>query len=150
VAPNSAYTNTWTEGHWGTGVACHLAGGVIYVIKLAIQPEEGAIPCHLKAHTIVANTHARRAPSHASAHPQLSFGRYIFNLTEFPVISKLFQDAKFQRMAQPICPADQQHLDPFQFNIIIQTPGQSVATHVDGVYFWGASCFQFHSGCWPS
>jgi len=131
-------------------VACHLAGGVINVIKLAIQPEEGAIPCHLKAHTIVANTHARCAPSHASAHPQLSFGRYIFNLTEFPVISKLFQDAKFQRMAQPICPADQQHLDPFQFNIIIQTPGQSVATHVDGVYFWGASCFQFHSGCWPS
>ena len=25
----------------------------------------------------------------------------------------------------------------------LQLPGQSVATHIDGVYFWGASRFQF-------
>jgi len=67
----------------------------------------------------------------------------MFDLQEFPIISKLFEDQKFRHMAQTICPDDQQHLDPFQFNIIIQTPGQSVATHIDGVYFWGASRFQF-------
>jgi hypothetical protein len=26
---------------------------------------------------------------------------------------------------------------------IIQVPGQSVASHLDGVYFWGASRFDF-------
>jgi hypothetical protein len=33
-------------------------------------------------------------------------------------------------------------LDPFQFNFIIQIPGQTVALHLDTPYFWGASRFQ--------
>ena len=33
-------------------------------------------------------------------------------------------------------------LDPFQFNLIVQLPGQTVAAHLDGVYFWGATRFQ--------
>jgi hypothetical protein len=32
-------------------------------------------------------------------------------------------------------------LDPFQTNIIVNAPGQQVATHTDAPYFWGASRF---------
>jgi len=74
----------------------------------------------------------------------LSFGAYIFSLTEHPVVvNALFGDPKFIRLAKKVCPADEQHLDPFQLNFIIQVPGQTLATHVDGGYFWGATRFQF-------
>ena len=43
------------------------------------------------------------------------------------------QDAKFVAAARKVCPAAKQHLDPFQFNFIIQVPGQTVAMHIDGV-----------------
>jgi hypothetical protein len=72
----------------------------------------------------------------------LSFGRYMFNLTEFPTVEKLFASDSFQEAAKRVCPVDKQYLDPFQFNFIIQVPGQTVALHVDGVYFWGATRFQ--------
>ena len=73
----------------------------------------------------------------------LSFGRYFFAPEKYPAVSALFAGDEFQSLAKRVCPRDKQYLDPFQFNIIIQTPGQSVATHVDGVYFWGATRFQF-------
>jgi hypothetical protein len=73
----------------------------------------------------------------------LSFGRYIFDLSSYPVVHRLFNSERFQRAAKDICPADQQLLDPFQFNLILQVPGQTVPMHVDGVYFMGASRFQF-------
>mmetsp|Transcript_26797 Transcript_26797/g.63743 ORF Transcript_26797/g.63743 Transcript_26797/m.63743 type:complete len:357 (+) Transcript_26797:273-1343(+) len=38
-----------------------------------------------------------------------------------------------------ICPRDQQILHPFQSNIIIEVPGQTVALHLDLPYFWGAT-----------
>ena len=72
-----------------------------------------------------------------------SFGAYHFDLDAYPIISKLFKDQKFLNTALKVCPKDKQHLDPFQFNFIIQVPGQTVATHIDGVYFKGASRFQF-------
>jgi hypothetical protein len=72
-----------------------------------------------------------------------SFGAYHFDLNAYPAISRLFADEKFLGTAKMVCPADKQHLDPFQFNFIIQIPGQTVATHIDGVYFKGASRFQF-------
>lgn len=72
-----------------------------------------------------------------------SFGVYNFNLTKFEVVGELFRDSKFQRAAKAVCPPKKQHLDPFQFNFIIQLPGQTVSTHIDGTYFWGASRFQF-------
>jgi len=55
----------------------------------------------------------------------------------------LFATDKFQAAARAVCPSTKQHLDPFQFNFIIQLPGQTVATHLDGVYFTGATRFQF-------
>ena len=71
-----------------------------------------------------------------------SFGRYIFNVTDHPQVATLFDEDKFQQLARRVCPDDKQHLDPFQFNLIVQLPGQTVAAHVDGVYFWGATRFQ--------
>ena len=72
-----------------------------------------------------------------------SFGRYMFDLSDYPVAERLFNDERFVGLAKRICPAHKQHLDPFQFNLILQLPGQTVAAHVDGVYFWGATRFQF-------
>merc|ERR1712070_270288 len=72
-----------------------------------------------------------------------SFGRYNFGLKEYPLAEELFRDPKFLQAATEVCPTDKPHLDPFQFNFIIQIPGQTVATHIDGAYFWGATRFQF-------
>ena len=64
-----------------------------------------------------------------------SFGAYYFDTFDtHPVVGALFQDAAFQNAAHQVCPPSKPHLDPFQFNFIIQVPGQTVATHVDGVY----------------
>eukprot|EP00658_Telonema_sp_P-2_P028714 TRINITY_DN21955_c0_g1_i6.p1 TRINITY_DN21955_c0_g1~~TRINITY_DN21955_c0_g1_i6.p1 ORF type:complete len:334 (-),score=84.92 TRINITY_DN21955_c0_g1_i6:109-1110(-) len=72
-----------------------------------------------------------------------SFGRYHFEFGEYPIVSKLFSSGKFQAAAAAVCPPDKQHLDPFQFNFILQLPGQTVPAHIDGAYFWGATRFQF-------
>jgi hypothetical protein len=73
-----------------------------------------------------------------------SFGRYMFQVVDrYPTMTKLFAQDTFQAAAKRICPKDQQFLDPFQFNFIVQVPGQTVATHVDGVYFWGATRKEF-------
>lgn len=74
-----------------------------------------------------------------------SFGVYLFDLAseEHAVIRSLFASETFQKAAREVCPEDKQHLDPFQFNFIVGVPGQAVPTHIDGVYFWGASRFSF-------
>jgi hypothetical protein len=66
----------------------------------------------------------------------------MFDLKEYPSVERLFTSPDFQAAAKRVCPKDKQYLDPFQFNFIIQVPGQTVALHVDGVYFWGATRFQ--------
>lgn len=71
-----------------------------------------------------------------------SFGRYMFNMTQYKEIASLFTSESFLGPAKNVCPSDKQYLDPFQFNFIMQVPGQTVAAHVDGVYFWGATRFQ--------
>ncbi len=86
---------------------------------------------------------AIREPFDVMVSRLLSFGSYNFNLTKYPVMEKLFSDGKFTALATKVCPDERQTLDPFQFNFIIQVPGQTVALHVDGVYFWGATRFQF-------
>ena len=53
-----------------------------------------------------------------------SFGAYHFNLDAYPQVKQLFEDPKFQLTAKRVCPADRQLLDPFQFNFILQVPGQ--------------------------
>lgn len=50
----------------------------------------------------------------------LSFGRYIFNVSSYPIVEKLFASEKFLAGARSTCPNHKQVLDPFQFNFIIQ------------------------------
>lgn len=73
----------------------------------------------------------------------LSFGVYNFDLSKHQAVRRLFAEPKFQGLAKRICPPTAQFLDPFQFNFIIQIPGQTVAAHLDGIYFHGATRFQF-------
>jgi len=72
-----------------------------------------------------------------------SFGVYNFNPGKYEIVTKLFNSDTFQGAAKSVCPADKQFLDPFQFNFIMQVPGQSVALHLDAPYFWGASRFHY-------
>jgi len=84
-------------------------------------------------------------------HPMLvsrvqSFGRYHFNISEFGVVERLFSDPRFQSLAKAVCPPDSQELDAFQFNFITNLPGQTVASHIDAPYFFGAD--RFHVPQW--
>jgi hypothetical protein len=74
-----------------------------------------------------------------------SFGRYTFltELNQYPLVQSLFQSDDFQIAAKQVCPSNKQYLDTFQFNFIMQVPGQTVAVHLDSPYFWGASRFHF-------
>uniref|UniRef100_A0A914VPL2 Uncharacterized protein n=1 Tax=Plectus sambesii TaxID=2011161 RepID=A0A914VPL2_9BILA len=72
-----------------------------------------------------------------------SFGRYMFNLTEYPSVQQLFESDSFKSAAKSVCPEGKQFLDPFQFNFIVQIPGQTVALHIDAPYFWGATRFHY-------
>jgi len=71
-----------------------------------------------------------------------SFGRYLFDLKQLPVVEKLFENPKFLKFAKSVCPKEKQILDPFQFNFILSVPGQTVALHLDAPYFLGATRFQ--------
>lgn len=93
----------------------------------------------------------------------ISFLSLRFNVTEFSEVDRLFSSRAFQDAALKVCPKNKRFLDPFQFNFIMQgtkvveiqnsriflitnspilVPGQTVAEHVDAVYFWGATRFQ--------
>jgi len=74
-----------------------------------------------------------------------SFGRYTFieEIEKYQPVKTLFESQRFQDAAKSVCPMDRQFLDPFQFNFIVQVPGQTVAMHIDSPYFWGASRFSF-------
>lgn len=71
-----------------------------------------------------------------------SFGRYMFDVSAYPAVEALFASESFLSAARAVCPSDQQYLEPFQFNFITQVPGQTVATHSDAPYFWGADRFR--------
>jgi hypothetical protein len=54
-----------------------------------------------------------------------SFGRFMFsqNMDDYPVVKSLFESEKFVAASRKICPIEAPHLDPFQFNFIVQVPG---------------------------
>ena len=58
-------------------------------------------------------------------------------------VKTLFKSEKFLQVAREICPADKQVLDPFQYNFIINVPGQTVPLHLDCPIFYGATREQF-------
>jgi hypothetical protein len=76
-----------------------------------------------------------------------SFGRYTFpsDIEKYPSVKRLFTSEAFQTAAKSICPNFDNNtvLDTFQFNYIMQVPGQTVSLHMDSPYFWGASRYQF-------
>ena len=72
-----------------------------------------------------------------------SFGEFIYDLDKYPIIRELFEASEFQTAAKQICPKSKQLLDPLQFNIIVNVPGQTVATHIDSVHFFGATRKRF-------
>ena len=79
-------------------------------------------------------------------HRVTSFGRYNFysdGIGKYPVVKDLFDNPSFVGLGIEVCPPDKQYLDPFQFNFIVQIPGQTVATHLDAPYFHGANRFHF-------
>lgn len=49
----------------------------------------------------------------------------------------------FIAKAKQVCPAEKQHMVPFQFNIVLALPGQTVAQHLDAPYYFGANRFRF-------
>uniref|UniRef100_A0A914D412 Uncharacterized protein n=1 Tax=Acrobeloides nanus TaxID=290746 RepID=A0A914D412_9BILA len=72
-----------------------------------------------------------------------SFGRYIFDIKDYPVMENLFYSEEFIRSAKKICPINKQVLDPFQFHFIIQIPGQTLPVHLDAQYLEHATRFQY-------
>lgn len=64
-----------------------------------------------------------------------SFGRYTFfkDIDQYPAVKKLFSSESFLKSAEKVCPSQKSadgtvkpaYLDPFQFNFIIQVPGQT-------------------------
>lgn len=74
-----------------------------------------------------------------------SFGKYTFisDIEKYPSVKALFHGDDFQSAAKKVCPAGKNYLDTFQFNFIMQVPGQTVAAHLDAPYFWGANRFHF-------
>ena len=72
-----------------------------------------------------------------------SFGRYLFNYTEYPLVKNLFDNPSFMTVAKSVCPPERQYLDPFQCNFIMQVPSQTVAMHIDAPYFWTGTRLQF-------
>lgn len=68
-----------------------------------------------------------------------AFMRYIFKPETLPEVKALFSDQRFISAARQVCPKEKQVLDAFQYNFLLQAPGQTVATHLDAPYFWGAS-----------
>lgn len=72
------------------------------------------------------------------------FIKYIFNYSEHPVPKRLFESEEFTKLAKEVCPSHKQGvLDYFQFNLIVQVPGQTVASHIDAPVFYHANRFEF-------
>lgn len=71
------------------------------------------------------------------------FLKYVFNYSEVPVAQKLLTSPKFTKLAVAVCPAGKTLLDFIQLNLVIQVPGQTVASHIDAPYFYHANRFQF-------
>jgi hypothetical protein len=67
------------------------------------------------------------------------FQKLLFDWSEHDVAVRLMADPKFVQLAKDVCPKDRQFLDPFQFNLVVQVPGQTVATHIDAPVFMHAT-----------
>jgi hypothetical protein len=115
-----------------------------------LVPSANRTLCVLPGRVDVAQHYVRTGGSEAFKEPYehaisrlQSFAAYFFDLSRVPQMGPLFNAPTFLAHAKSVCPPDQQHLEPFQVNFILQVPGQTVAIHTDAPYFWGATRFQF-------
>ena len=69
------------------------------------------------------------------------FQAIILDWKKYDAAKMLLEDARFLKLARDVCPKDKPFLDPFQFNLVVQVPGQTVALHLDAPYFQRASRF---------
>eukprot|EP00760_Papus_ankaliazontas_P038368 PhM_4_TR9101/c0_g1_i1/m.80649 len=67
------------------------------------------------------------------------FLHYVLDYKNDAVTKRLLESPDMQRFAQSVCPEHKPYLDPFQFNYVVNLPGQTVANHIDAVYFRRAS-----------
>jgi len=74
-----------------------------------------------------------------------SFASYIFDVNKYPIIKELFASKVFTDNARSVCPPDEQYLDTFQMNFILQVPGQTVAIHTDAPCKFGRNKNKFLS-----
>eukprot|EP01060_Flectonema_neradi_P034330 TRINITY_DN5997_c0_g1_i1.p1 TRINITY_DN5997_c0_g1~~TRINITY_DN5997_c0_g1_i1.p1 ORF type:complete len:521 (+),score=72.95 TRINITY_DN5997_c0_g1_i1:51-1613(+) len=140
VPSNTEDLNFYETTHEHIGEAVPLVDG-----KCAhhyLVPNKNRTKCILpgridigRHYTLTGGITARKEPFSKLVSRVKSFGIYNFHIQDHPVLKKLFKKPNFADAAKKICPAKKQHLDPFQFNYIVQLPGQTVATHIDGVYF---------------
>lgn len=101
-----------------------------------------------------------------------SFGKYTFfeDIDKYPAVKALFSSEKFVRSAEKVCPSQDStgsagdsdsggnlsYLDPFQFNFIMQVPGQTglypyilylySCTHTY-IHTINLICHNFHGSC---
>ena len=74
------------------------------------------------------------------------FLHYILDYKTNPMTKRMLESPDMIKFAGDVCPKSKPYVDPFQFNFVVQVPGQTVATHIDGVYFRHAS--RFHVPQW--
>uniref|UniRef100_A0A7E4ZQJ1 Fe2OG dioxygenase domain-containing protein n=1 Tax=Panagrellus redivivus TaxID=6233 RepID=A0A7E4ZQJ1_PANRE len=75
-----------------------------------------------------------------------TFGNYLFDLEKYPAMKEIFNEPKFIAAAKEVCPENRQFLDPYQYHLIIQVPGQALPVHIDAPFFTDAS--RFHYPIW--
>lgn len=72
-----------------------------------------------------------------------SFIKYIYDVDKHELPKRLLGAPKFQKLATDVCPKEKQLLDPIQLNLVVQLPGQTVASHIDAPYFQRVSRFHY-------
>ena len=78
---------------------------------------------------------ARKEPFEVLVSRVQPFQTMLFNWSDYQVAEELMKDDKFVDLARAVCPKERQFLDPFQFNLVVQVPGQTVAAHIDAPIF---------------
>ncbi len=77
------------------------------------------------------------------------FNGFIFNNLSDPLLAPLFQSEQYKQASKASC-GGKEIFDPIQLAIVITLPGQTVATHFDVPWFWGASRFNIPRWALPA
>eukprot|EP00929_Paragymnodinium_shiwhaense_P107722 TRINITY_DN74095_c0_g1_i1.p1 TRINITY_DN74095_c0_g1~~TRINITY_DN74095_c0_g1_i1.p1 ORF type:complete len:477 (-),score=79.67 TRINITY_DN74095_c0_g1_i1:364-1794(-) len=138
-----------TYEHIGEAIPLEADGSCAHPFLVRSQTRDG-VRCTLpqrvdvgRHFVMTGGPEAIREPYERMVSRVSSFGRYMFDLSKYKPVEALFGSEAFQSAAVRVCPQGKQVLDPFQFNFIMQVPGQTVALHLDAPHFVGATRFRF-------